>query len=175
MVAALSRPAGPLPSHLDVPVPSLGLGFGEILVIVALVIVFVGPDRMPQLFRTMGRQYGKLVRASDELKRAFVLEADRVDADKRADDLRRRREEAKKRAEEARAMAQAERAARGDASPEQAGPVARLAEHEASLGGAAPPLAPTSPTDPPGGMDAASRALADVYATKPSAPSDEGA
>jgi Sec-independent protein translocase protein TatA len=155
-------------------VPSLGLGFGEIFVIVALVIVFVGPDRMPQLFRTLGRQYGKLMRASDELKRAFVLEADRVDADKRAEDLRRRREEAKKRAEEARAMAQAERAANGDARPDSTGPVARLEEHEASLGGAVPPVVPTAPTDPPGGADAAARALADVYAPKPPVPSEEG-
>lgn len=80
----------------------LNFGIGEILVVMALALIFVGPERLPHLIRGLGRQYGKLLRASEELRRAFVLEADRMDAEQRTQDLRRRREEARKRVEEAR-------------------------------------------------------------------------
>ena len=98
------------------------MGLFEILVIMMLALVVVGPDRLPGLVRTLGRQYGKLMRASDELKRAFVMEAERADADKRAAELRKRREEARQRAEEARKRA-LEARERGE-TPE-IGPVAQ--------------------------------------------------
>ena len=75
----------------------LNLGLTEIIVILVVAIVVVGPERLPNVVRWLGRQYGKLMRASDELRRAFVMEADRVDAEARADDLRKRREEARAR------------------------------------------------------------------------------
>ncbi len=75
----------------------LNLGLTEIIVILVVAIVVVGPERLPNVVRWMGRQYGKLMRASDELRRAFVMEADRVDAEARADELRKRREEARAR------------------------------------------------------------------------------
>ncbi len=75
----------------------LNLGLTEIVVIFVVAIVVVGPERLPNVVRWLGRQYGKLMRASDELRRAFVMEADRVDAEARADELRKRREEARAR------------------------------------------------------------------------------
>ena len=87
----------------------LNLGLTEILVIFVVAIVVVGPERLPNVVRWLGRQYGKLMRASDELRRAFVLEADRVDAEERAKILRKRREEARARIEAARADASASR------------------------------------------------------------------
>ena len=83
----------------------LNLGFGEIAIIAALAIVVVGPDRLPEMLRFLGKQYGKVMRASNELRRAFMIEADRDDAQKRAAALRQRREQARKRAEEARKRA----------------------------------------------------------------------
>ena len=83
----------------------LNLGLTEILVIFVVAIVVVGPERLPNVVRWLGRQYGKLMRASDELRRAFVLEADRADAEARAEVLRQRREEARARIEAARAEA----------------------------------------------------------------------
>ena len=84
-----------------VPFGLISFGFMELLVIAVLVIVFVGPDRLPEMMRYVGRQYGRLRRASDELRRAFQLEVDRVDADHRAREIRKRREElmARRRAE----------------------------------------------------------------------------
>ena len=71
----------------------LDVGLSEILLIAIVAIVFVGPDDLPKLMRLAGRYYGKLRRASDELRSAFQLEVDRVEADARAEEIRRRREE----------------------------------------------------------------------------------
>ena len=83
----------------------LNLGFTEIMVVLVVAIVFVGPERLPTMLGWLGRQYGKIRSASEELRQAFVIEADRVEADKRAEMLRRRRDEARKRIEAARAQA----------------------------------------------------------------------
>lgn len=81
----------------------LGIGFSEILLIAAVAILVVGPDKLPQVMRQAGRWYGQLRRAADDLRRAFVLEADRQDAEERYARLRERREQAK--AERDQAMA----------------------------------------------------------------------
>lgn len=81
----------------------LNLGLTEIAVVLVVAIVVVGPERLPVVVRWLGRQYGKLMRASDELRRAFVLEADRAEAEARSEQLRKRRAEARKRIDDARA------------------------------------------------------------------------
>ena len=86
----------------------LNLGLTEIIVIMVVTIIVVGPERLPTVVRWVGRQYGRLMRASDDLRRAFVIEADRVDSDSRAADLRRRRDEARARIDAARASANAD-------------------------------------------------------------------
>ncbi|HCH66474.1 MAG: hypothetical protein CL927_04435 [Deltaproteobacteria bacterium] len=82
-----------------------GLGWNELLFIGILAVVIVGPERLPEMMKFLGRQYGKLRRASDELRRAFMFEADKVDQEKRLEELRRRREQARKRADEIRRRA----------------------------------------------------------------------
>ena len=78
-----------------------GLGFSEILLIAAVLLVVVGPERLPQFMRTAGKYYGQLRRASEDLRRAFVVEVDRVDAEERYRKLQERRQQA----EEARKQA----------------------------------------------------------------------
>jgi sec-independent protein translocase protein TatB len=140
----------------------LDLGFGEILVIVVLAIVVVGPDKLPETLRFLGRQYGKLMKASNELRRAFMAEADRAEAEERARDLKKKREEARARATEARARAAQELADKralmateslGEAAP---GPAA-----------AAEPVAATEPASPAGIEPAAEPA-------RPPIPTPEG-
>ncbi len=82
-----------------------GLGWNEMIFVAALAVVVVGPDRLPEMLRFLGRQYGKLRRASDELRSAFMFEADKVDQEKRLEELRTRREAARKRADEIRRRA----------------------------------------------------------------------
>ena len=83
----------------------LNLGFSEIILIMAVALVVIGPDRLPEVLRFMGRQYGKLTRASNDLRRAFMMEAERSDIEKRAESLRKRREEARNRIAEQRERA----------------------------------------------------------------------
>jgi sec-independent protein translocase protein TatB len=71
-----------------------GPGLMEWLVIGALLLIFVGPERLPTVMRQLGRLYGKFRRAADELRRALVLEADRMDEEERLKELRKRRQEA---------------------------------------------------------------------------------
>ena len=73
----------------------LSIGFWELLVVGVVLLVVVGPERMPKMMRFLGQSYGKLRRAADELRRAFVLEADRMDADERFTELQKRREKAR--------------------------------------------------------------------------------
>jgi sec-independent protein translocase protein TatB len=68
----------------------LNIGFGELLVLVALVLIVVGPERLPHMMRSMGRMYGKVRRQSDELRRAFMAEADLLDVSDRRVQLRER-------------------------------------------------------------------------------------
>ena len=78
----------------------LNLGLGEILIFSVLALVVVGPERLPTMVRFMGRQYGKLMRASRELRRAFYMEAERVESTERREQLKKKREEAIKKQQE---------------------------------------------------------------------------
>jgi sec-independent protein translocase protein TatB len=51
-----------------------GIGFGELAIIMLLLLVFLGPERLPQAARTFGRLMGEVRRATDELKTALYLE-----------------------------------------------------------------------------------------------------
>jgi Tat protein translocase TatB subunit len=81
----------------------LGLNFSEVMVIVIVLIVVVGPERLPPLLRTAGKYYGQIKRMSDEFRRAIMVEVDREEAEQRAAQFKKRREEAKRIADEARA------------------------------------------------------------------------
>ena len=124
----------------------LGIGFTEILLIGMVVLLVVGPEKLPHLMRTAGRHYGQLRRSADELRRAFVLEADRQDAEARMQALRERRKqqaEARKRALEAAgegAVAQGEVTEPVEQPDED--PDAPPAVHHAD------PLAPAAPAAP---------------------------
>ncbi len=51
-----------------------GIGFGELAIVFLLLLVFLGPKRLPQAARTFGRVMGEVRRATDELKTALYLE-----------------------------------------------------------------------------------------------------
>ena len=72
----------------------LGVGFTELLLICVIALIFVPTDDLPKVMRELGKRYGQLRRAADELRRAFVLEADRQDAEERMARMRERRAKA---------------------------------------------------------------------------------
>ncbi len=66
--------------------PSLGLT--ELLLVGIVILVVLGPERLPQAARKLGQVYAQFRRAADELQQALVLEADRQDEEERLQELR---------------------------------------------------------------------------------------
>jgi sec-independent protein translocase protein TatB len=115
-----------------------GLSTGEMVVIAILALLVVGPERLPRLMRTLGQYYGQIRRSADDLRRAFVLEADRQDADERYRALkeRRAREEAEKQAAAAALLPE------DPAPPAEAAPAEVVEEAEEIAANDIPPDAP---------------------------------
>lgn len=53
-----------------------GVGVGEWLVLLAVLLVVVGPKNLPSAARSLGRQYAKLKRMADSFRRQ-LMEMDR--------------------------------------------------------------------------------------------------
>lgn len=49
-----------------------GIGTGELLVLLVLALLVLGPERMPRMARDIGKTVGDLRRTSDELRREFL-------------------------------------------------------------------------------------------------------
>lgn len=45
-----------------------GIGFGELVIVMLVVLIAVGPDRLPQLMRTVGKGLRTLRKATNELR-----------------------------------------------------------------------------------------------------------
>ena len=48
-----------------------GFSFGEICVVSVVALLVLGPERIPQVARTLGKLFAELRRATDEVKREF--------------------------------------------------------------------------------------------------------
>ncbi|MCU0574183.1 MAG: Sec-independent protein translocase protein TatB [Syntrophobacteraceae bacterium] len=48
-----------------------GIGFPELLMILVVALIVVGPSKLPDLARALGRGYAEFRRATDELKETF--------------------------------------------------------------------------------------------------------
>ena len=54
-----------------------GIGTGELLLLLVLALIVLGPERMPKAARDIGRVIGELRKTSDELRDEF-LNADKI-------------------------------------------------------------------------------------------------
>lgn len=52
-----------------------GFGFPELLLLFAIALVVIGPKRLPDLARALGRGFNEFKRATDELKTTLTEEA----------------------------------------------------------------------------------------------------
>lgn len=48
-----------------------GLGVSELLLIAAIALIFIGPQKLPDLARALGRGFAEFKRATDEMKNSF--------------------------------------------------------------------------------------------------------
>lgn len=80
----------------------LNLGLWEMLMVAGVALVFVGPERLPEMLRFMGRTYGKLRAMTYDIRREFTIEVDRSVAEERTRVMQERRLEMRRRLEEER-------------------------------------------------------------------------
>ena len=52
-----------------------GLGMPEILLILAIALIVIGPKKLPELAKTLGRAMGEFKRSAQELKRSIDIES----------------------------------------------------------------------------------------------------
>ena len=52
----------------------LGLGAGEILIILAFALIFIGPSKLPQLAKNLGRGIREFERAKNDFKDDFITQ-----------------------------------------------------------------------------------------------------
>jgi Tat protein translocase TatB subunit len=71
----------------------LGIGFPEMLVILAIALLVFGPKKLPEVGKTIGRAIREFRRTSDELK-------DRFEEEIKADEFRQAKEDLQKGFEE---------------------------------------------------------------------------
>jgi len=55
-----------------------GIGMPELLVIVGLALILIGPKKLPELAKTLGKTLGELRKAADDLKETISEEIDPI-------------------------------------------------------------------------------------------------
>ncbi|MBI5235992.1 MAG: twin-arginine translocase subunit TatB [Deltaproteobacteria bacterium] len=48
-----------------------GIGFAELIVILAVALIVIGPDKLPEMAKTLAKAYNELRRAGDEVKKSL--------------------------------------------------------------------------------------------------------
>lgn len=59
-----------------------GLGTSELIIILLVALIVLGPKEIPKVARTLGRGLRELERAKDDLKKNIEFDEDDVDLDK---------------------------------------------------------------------------------------------
>lgn len=52
----------------------LGIGLGEILLVLVIALIFLGPEQLPQIAASVGRLLSEIRRASQEVTEEFTRE-----------------------------------------------------------------------------------------------------
>ncbi len=55
-----------------------GIGLPELLVIVGLALILIGPKKLPELAKSLGKTLGELRKAADDLKETISEEIDPI-------------------------------------------------------------------------------------------------
>jgi Tat protein translocase TatB subunit len=65
-----------------------GLGMPEIFLILAIALIVIGPKKLPDLAKTLGRAMGEFKRSAQDFKRSIDIETTLKDMDPPAPDLK---------------------------------------------------------------------------------------
>ena len=65
-----------------------GLGMPEILLILAIALIVIGPKKLPELAKTLGRAMGEFKRSAQDFKRSIDMDTTLQDIDPPVEDIR---------------------------------------------------------------------------------------
>ncbi|MCF8090362.1 MAG: twin-arginine translocase TatA/TatE family subunit [Desulfotignum sp.] len=65
-----------------------GLGMPEILLILAIALIVIGPQKLPELAKTLGRAMGEFKRSAQDLKRSIDMDSTLQDVKSSTTDLK---------------------------------------------------------------------------------------
>jgi len=65
-----------------------GIGMPEMIVIMAVALIVIGPKKLPDLAKSLGRALGEFRKATNELKASIAIEEDLDDVKKTFTDLK---------------------------------------------------------------------------------------
>ncbi len=71
-----------------------GLGMPEILLILAIALIVIGPKKLPELAKTLGRAMGEFKRSAQDFKRSIDMETTLQDIDTPVEDIKKSFKEA---------------------------------------------------------------------------------
>ncbi len=64
-----------------------GIGMPELLLILAIALIVIGPKKLPDLAKSLGRALGEFKRATSDLKETLEIETDLSDVKRAFDDM----------------------------------------------------------------------------------------
>jgi len=64
-----------------------GIGMPEMLLILAIALIVIGPKKLPDLAKSLGRAFGEFKRATSELKQSINIDDDLHDVKRTFDDI----------------------------------------------------------------------------------------
>jgi len=64
-----------------------GIGMPEMLLILAIALIVIGPKKLPELAKSLGRAFGEFKKATAELKESFEIDSDLEDVSRTLDDV----------------------------------------------------------------------------------------
>lgn len=99
-----------------------GIGTTELLVIFVVALVVLGPKKLPQVARSLGKALGEFKRVSHDVKRTIDVEVDRLEQED-ADDKARKELRAEDAAEPAQTAEAEPKAPKANYTPQAVSPV----------------------------------------------------
>jgi len=65
-----------------------GMGMPEILLIMAVALIVIGPKKLPELAKTLGRAFGEFRKATSDLKETFTVDLETPSTEKAGGEIK---------------------------------------------------------------------------------------
>jgi len=96
----------------------LGIGMQEIIIILVVALIIIGPKKLPDLARALGRAMGEFRKAADDLKDNLDINGMKAEKEKLLRELTKTNVSKEKKPQEGKKPPEAEETEKGDEDPE---------------------------------------------------------